>query len=42
MKRRRFNWLVSDLIRKVMRRYLEWSARLKGQRFYCRALRPAR
>ena len=38
MKRRRFNWLVSDLIRKVMRRYLECSARLKGQRFYCRAL----
>jgi hypothetical protein len=38
MKRRRFNWLVSDLLRKVMRRYLEWSARLKGQRFYCRAL----
>src|ERR1039458_1433377 len=38
MKRRRFNWLASDLIRKVMRRYLEWSARLKGQRFYCRAL----
>ena len=38
MKRRRFNWLVSDLIRKVRRRYLEWSARLRGQRFYCRAL----
>ena len=38
MKRRRFNWLASDLIRKVMRRYLEWSVRLKGQRFYCRAL----
>ena len=30
--------VVSDLIRKVGRRYLEWSARLKGQRFYCRAL----
>jgi uncharacterized Fe-S cluster-containing radical SAM superfamily protein len=38
MKRRRFNWIASDLIRKVLRRYLEWSARLKGQRFYCRAL----
>jgi hypothetical protein len=38
MKHRRFNWLVSDLIRKVRRRYLEWSARLRGQRFYCRAL----
>lgn len=38
MKRRRFNWIVSDLIRKVRRHYLEWSARLRGQRFYCRAL----
>jgi hypothetical protein len=38
MKRRRFNWIVSDLIRKGLKRYLEWSARLKGQRFYCRAL----
>ena len=38
MKRRRFNWIVSDLVRKVMRRYIEWSARLKGQRFYCRSL----
>ncbi|MCX6922345.1 MAG: radical SAM protein, partial [Verrucomicrobia bacterium] len=38
MKRRRFNWILSDVIRKVMRRYLEWSARLKGQRFCCRAL----
>ena len=38
MKRRRFNWIVSDVIRKVLKRYLEWSARLKGQRFYCRAL----
>lgn len=38
MKRRRFNWVVSDLIRKVMRYRLEWSARLRGQRFYCSAL----
>jgi hypothetical protein len=38
MKRRRFNWLVSDVIRKLLRRRLEWSARLRGQRFYCRAL----
>ncbi len=38
MKRRRINWIASDVIRKVLRRYLEWSARLKGQRFYCRAL----
>ena len=38
MKRRRINWIASDVIRKVLRRYLEWSARLKGQRFYRRAL----
>jgi uncharacterized Fe-S cluster-containing radical SAM superfamily protein len=38
MKRRRFNWIVSDLVRKGLKHYLEWSARLKGQRFYCRAL----
>ena len=38
MKRRRFNWIVSDVIRKGLKFYLEWSARLKGQRFYCRAL----
>jgi hypothetical protein len=38
MKRRRFNWVVSDVIRKVMRYWLEWSARLRGQRFYCSAL----
>jgi hypothetical protein len=38
MKRRRINWIVSDLIRKVARHYVEWSARLRGQRFYCRSL----
>ena len=38
MKRRRLNWIISDIVRKVTRRYLEWSARLRGQRFYCRAL----
>jgi hypothetical protein len=38
MKRRRFNWVVSDVIRKVMRYWFEWSARLRGQRFYCRTL----
>jgi hypothetical protein len=38
MKQRRFNWIVSDVIRKVMRFWFEWSARLRGQRFYCRAL----
>ncbi len=38
MKRRRFNWIVSDLVRKVLRHWFEWSARLRGQRFYCRTL----
>src|SRR5512139_716629 len=38
MKHRRVNWIFSDLMRKVMRHYVEWSARLKGQRFYCRSL----
>jgi len=38
MKLRRFNWIISDLLRKALKRYFEWSARLKGQRFYCRAL----
>ncbi len=38
MKRRRFNWVVSDYVRKALKVYLEWSARLKGERFYCNAL----
>ena len=38
MKHRRINWIISDVIRVVLKRYTEWSARLKGQRFYCRAL----
>jgi uncharacterized Fe-S cluster-containing radical SAM superfamily protein len=38
MKRRRFNWVLSDVIRKGLKHYLEWSARLRGQRFHCRAL----
>jgi Radical SAM superfamily/4Fe-4S single cluster domain/Iron-sulfur cluster-binding domain len=38
MKQRRFNWIISDLLRQGLKRYNEWSARLKGQRFYCRAL----
>jgi len=38
MKHRRFNWIISDLLRKGLKRYIEWSARLKGQRFYCQAL----
>jgi len=37
-KRRRFNWVVSDLVRQGMKRYLELSTRLRGQRFYCAAL----
>src|ERR1039457_2829419 len=38
MKRRRFSWVLSDVVRKVLKFYLEWSARLRGQRFHCRAL----
>jgi hypothetical protein len=37
-KRRRWNWVVSDLLRWLLKHRLEWSARLRGQRFYCRAL----
>ncbi len=37
-KRRRFNWILSDAVRGVLKCYFEWSARFKGQRFYCRAL----
>jgi hypothetical protein len=38
MKHRRFNWVLSDYVRKGLKHYLEWSARLRGQRFHCRAL----
>ena len=38
MKKRRFNWVVSDVVRKGLKLYLEWSARVRGQRFYCSAL----
>jgi len=38
MKKRRFNWVVSDVVRNGLKLYLEWSARLRGQRFYCSAL----
>src|SRR5258707_2807756 len=38
MKSRRFNWKVSDVVRNVLKSHLEWSARLRGQRFYCSAL----
>src|SRR6185369_15157137 len=32
------NWVFSDILRKGLKRYYEWSARLRGQRFYCNAL----
>ncbi len=35
---RRFNWLFSDFVRNCLKLYLEWSARVRGQRFYCRVL----
>jgi hypothetical protein len=38
MKRRRFNWVVSDVSRRVLKRYLEWITPLQGKRFHCRAL----
>ena len=38
MKRRRFNWRVSDVIRRGLKVYLESSARLRGETFYCGAL----
>lgn len=37
-KRRRFNWLVSDWLRRAAKASLEFKARARGQRFYCRAL----
>src|SRR5262249_23668877 len=38
MKSRRFNWVLSDYTRIGLKKYMEWMARLKGQRFYCKAL----
>lgn len=38
MRYRRFNWVISDILRKLLKCQIEWSARLKGQRFYCRSL----
>jgi hypothetical protein len=38
MKRRRFNWVMSDVLRKFAKFYLETSARLSGKTFYCKAL----
>lgn len=37
-KRRRFNWLLSDVIRNVLKFYYEMSARIWGHRYYCDAL----
>ncbi len=37
-KKRRFNWVVSDYLRKGLKIYYEAAARLRGQRFYCAAL----
>jgi len=37
-KRRRFNWILSDCVRSALKLYYEWSARLRGKRFYCAAL----
>jgi uncharacterized Fe-S cluster-containing radical SAM superfamily protein len=36
--KRRANWVFSDFVRRGLKRYYEWSARLRGQRFYCSAL----
>jgi len=38
MKGRRFNWIISDLLRWMIKFGLESRARLRGQRFYCEAL----
>ncbi len=37
-RRRRFNWVISDLLRLLLKYRFQWCARLKGQRFYCRSL----
>jgi len=37
-KKRRFNWIVSDYLRRGLKVYYQAQARLKGQRFYCSAL----
>ncbi len=36
--RRRLNWRVSDVVRRLLKSWLEVSARLRGQAFYCSAL----
>jgi len=37
-KKRRFNWVLSDYTREFLMRYFQWTAKLRGQRFYCNAL----
>ena len=37
-KRRRINWVFSDIARWILERKHEWLARLRGERFYCGAL----
>jgi uncharacterized Fe-S cluster-containing radical SAM superfamily protein len=37
-KRRRFNWIISDLLRRFLTARYEWGARLRGERFYCKVL----
>src|SRR5476651_836230 len=34
----RFNWRVSDLVRRAKSRWLELRAKITGQKFYCSAL----
>jgi len=37
-KRRRINWVVSDIVRWTLEKKYEWLAKLRGERFYCGAL----
>jgi uncharacterized Fe-S cluster-containing radical SAM superfamily protein len=36
--KRRFNWVVSDCVRKFLVVYLEWRAKITGRGYYCGAL----
>src|SRR5579872_674482 len=37
-KKRRFNWVISDIVRKGLKAWYKTSARLQGKAFYCSAL----
>lgn len=37
-QKRRFNWIISDVLRKGLKAWYELSARLRGRAFYCAAL----